>query len=463
MPKEFKLYIIAVFVLMAIAVFSCKKLVDVPLPHDQIVADNVFSNDQTALSAVMGLYSNNANSNLIVLNGGASVYCSLSADDIYNVGSNANYDPFTDNALVSSSTIVNTNFWSASYKNIYQANALLEGLRKSKSLTDSLRAQLVSEVLFIRSLNYFYLTNLFGDIPLVLNTDYRANDTMARTSTTNVYTQIAADLEEAKNGMQAAYATNSSFPKERVRANKWSVIALLARVKLYTGDYAKAEELSTSLISSGAYSLDTVSNVFLGTSKEAIFQFLPTNKNTAEGSIFIPPSGTVPLFAVTPSLLNSFEANDRRKTQWLGIYASSSGTVYYYPYKYKVRSSTTVTEFNIVLRLAEQFLIRAEARAQQDNLIGARQDVDTIRLRAGLPLLPSSLSKTDLLSAIEQERRVEFFAEWGHRWLDLKRTGRATAVLGALKGSKWQGTDSLYPIPLAEMLLNPFLSQNDGY
>jgi hypothetical protein len=463
MTRKFKTFTGILSFLIAIAAVSCKKFVEIPLPHEQIVAEKVFSNDATAISAVMGLYGNTANGNLTVLNGATSVYCSLSADDLYNVNTSATYDPFTDNALVANSSVINTSFWSASYKSIYQANAILEGLKKSSSLRDTLKTQLESEVLFIRSLYYFYLTNLFGDVPLVLNTDYRVNDSMKRVSASKIYGQIASDLEIAQNGLSANYTTNASFPKERVRANKWSAASLLARVKLFGGDYAKAEDLSSSVISSGMYSLDTPSSVFLGSSREAIFQLLPTNKNTAEGTAFIPPPATVPVLAITPSLLNAFEKNDRRRNQWVASYTTPGGLNYCYPYKYRIRSSTTVTEFNTVLRLAEQYLIRAESRAQQGNVAGALQDLNAIRSRAGLQPLSSSLTKTDLLLAVEQERRVEFFAEWGHRWLDLKRTGRATTVLGALKGTKWQETDALYPVPLSEMQYNPFLLQNPGY
>lgn len=83
--------------------------------------------------------------------------------------------------------------------------------------------------------------------------------------------------------------------------------------------------------------------------------------------------------------------------------------------------------------------------------------------RAGLSNTIAS-DKASLLQAIEQENRVEFFAEWGHRWSDLKRTGRADAVLGPLKGTNWQLTDVLYPLPLREITLNPNLKpQNSGY
>jgi hypothetical protein len=115
--------------------------------------------------------------------------------------------------------------------------------------------------------------------------------------------------------------------------------------------------------------------------------------------------------------------------------------------------------------LAEQFLIRAEARAKQNNkLIGsnsAESDINVIRNRAGL-LNTSAATQEELLSEIERERRVELFVEWGHRWLDLKRSGRASAVLSLIK-PLWDDTDVLYPIPYSERLLNPKLTQNFGY
>jgi hypothetical protein len=79
--------------------------------------------------------------------------------------------------------------------------------------------------------------------------------------------------------------------------------------------------------------------------------------------------------------------------------------------------------------------------------------------------LPNTAANTQssLLLVIEQERRIEFFAEWGHRWLDLKRTNRADPILGALKPATWQPTDVLWPIPQDQINLNPSLTQNPGY
>lgn len=126
----------------------------------------------------------------------------------------------------------------------------------------------------------------------------------------------------------------------------------------------------------------------------------------------------------------------------------------------------------MVLRLAEQYLIRAEARINQEKIEIGIQDLNALRTRARLStaysttsplsLLSLTLSKTEALSALERERRVELFSEWGHRWLDLKRTNKANEILSLLK-PKWQNTDILFPIPTLELTTNSAIKQNEGY
>jgi hypothetical protein len=127
----------------------------------------------------------------------------------------------------------------------------------------------------------------------------------------------------------------------------------------------------------------------------------------------------------------------------------------------------------MMLRIGEQFLIRAEALAMQSNVSGAVSDLNVIRERAGLDGLSATLSQTACIAAVEQERRIELMAEWGHRWLDLKRLPavsgaagkvRADEVLSLVKGVNWQSTDVLYPVPAADVKLNPNLNPNNpGY
>jgi hypothetical protein len=162
--------------------------------------------------------------------------------------------------------------------------------------------------------------------------------------------------------------------------------------------------------------------------------------------------------------LQAFEPGDLRRSEWVDSIIVGSNT-YYYPFKYKIKSGSTLTEYSMVLRLGEQWLIRAEARAQQGDSAGARSDLDMIRSRAGLAPTTAT-TRSDLLTAILHERQVELFTEWGHRWFDLKRTGNVDAVMQVvtqLKGGNWDTNSQLFPIPRSEITVNQNLTQNPSY
>jgi hypothetical protein len=180
------------------------------------------------------------------------------------------------------------------------------------------------------------------------------------------------------------------------------------------------------------------------------------------GYLVIPGSpDVVPNYTISNSLLNSFEPDDNRKVKWISSNLVD-GQSYSFPYKYKQGiDASDRGEYDMVLRLAEQYLIRAEARAEQGESDGALSDVNIIRNRAGLSGLINS-DKDSMLVSITHERQCELFAEWGHRWMDLKRTGQIDAVLGAEKPA-WKNTSALLPIPLVELGKNPKLYQNPGY
>lgn len=446
--------------MLPLLVGGCKKMIQVPSPSDRITASDVFLDDATATSAVDGIYSQAMTSNLLFLNGAVSIFPALSADEIYNTSPNPQLDPFTNDAIpVNESTTVWNRLWVWGYKTIYQANACLDGLKGSHTLSSSIRAQLTGECLFMRALCYFYLTNLFGDVPLIITTDYLHNEKMPRTSSDSIYHQITRDLLDARSLLSTAYPTGNP-----VRPNKWAATGLLARVYLYQKSWAQADTCASEVINSGQYHLvNDLNKVFLANSPEAILQFIPVSPyfNTAEGFSFIPFSSTIkPAYALTPFLSNAFEPGDLRKVDWTGSNVVD-GQTYYYPYKYKVRFAAAVTEYNMVLRLSEQYLIGAEARAELNDIGGAQLYLNIVRNRAGLPNTTAGTS-SDLVNAVLHERQVELFTEWGSRWFDLKRTGKIDSVLGKEK-TGWQPTDALYPIPLDEIHNNPFLTQNPGY
>jgi hypothetical protein len=340
---------------------------------------------------------------------------------------------------------------------IAQANACLEGLAATSALSATNNAQFKGEAEFLRAYGNFYLVNLFGDIPLINTTEWTKTNSVTRSSTDAVYAQIISDLTDAQASLPASYASG-----QVIRATKWAAAALLARVQLYRQQWASAEQQATSIIDGSGLSLTGLNNVFLIGSTEAIFQLQPPpyHSNPNETLVFV-NFGT-PNYLLTTQQLNAFETGDQRKTAWVDS-LSYNGQTLYYPYKYKSNTyNPPSTEYYMVLRLAEQYLIRAEARAKQDNISGAVADLNLIRERAGLTDLSTTIDQATCLLAVEQERRVELFAEWGHRWFDLKRTNRAAAVLPAVK-PKWTANAEMYPIPVSEIILNPHLTQNPGY
>ena len=454
---KLSLFVACVFVLL---ISSCKKFVEIPPPPNQLISDAVFSNDATATATVIGIYHEMINSTLQFSAASTTIYAGMYADELRYYSPSAR-DPFI-NSLLTEEThgLISSNFWNPAYRYIYVSNICLAKL-ESSSITPSLRNTLIGEVKFVRAFCYLNLVNLFGDVPLELTSDYRVNSIIGRTPASQIYDQIISDLVAAAENLPV-----SNAGPDRVRPNKWAAVALLARAYLYNGNWAKAEAAATSVIVSGIYTLPSnLNSVFQKTSTETIWQLQPVNTswNTWEGREFIPPSATAaPGYLLQPGLLSAFEPNDNRKTAWVGTRVYSGQTTYY-PNKYKVYGNgAPITEYYIVLRLAELFLIRAEARAKQNNLTGSIDDLNIIRTRAGLPGTGAT-DQPSLLTAIENERRIELFIEWGHRWFDLKRTNKANAVLSSLKPSTWQPLHVLWPIPINQINANPALIQNAGY
>ena len=199
---------------------------------------------------------------------------------------------------------------------------------------------------------------------------------------------------------------------------------------------------------------------FLQDSKETIMAFYTNYNGFPYQTTYTKlTENTLPNFALTNSLLGSFETGDKRPSKWISS-INYNGTAYYYPSKYK--SSGNNEEYQVFFRLSELMLIRSEARAYQGNFSGAKLDIDAIRNKSGLGSTTAS-DLTSFKTALEHERQTELFLEWGDRWLNLKRTLRADAVLNPIKTTSWQSTDVLYPIPLPAISTNTNLKQNLGY
>jgi hypothetical protein len=443
---------------------GCTKLTQVGNPVNTVTTEETFGTDATATSAIIGIYSQFLNN---YGNGSTTFDLGMSADELLTIGGS----PFFETNTLAANLGLSDPFWTSAYYAIYLANAAIEALPVSTGVTASVKKQLTGEAEFFRAFFHFYLVNLYGPVPIVTTTNYQVNDTISRSPVAAVYQQIIADLKAAQNNLASDYSVSGG---QRVRVNQFGATALLARVYLYEQQWDSAEAQASAVIAnSGLYSLTGLNSVFLANSSEAILQLEPPNMApyaTQEGLNFLPGDtlGDGLEYYLTSQLMASFEDSDQRRVNWVdSCNYQGSGIYYYYPFKYKVRNGQgNITEYYMVLRLAEQYLIRAEARAEQNNnLEGAISDLDTIRARAGLPDLPATLSQSQILSAVMQERKIEFLAEWGHRWLDLKRLGTtvATTTLSGDKGLTVPSSQLLYPIPASELVDDANLSQNAGY
>jgi len=443
--------------------------VEVDPPVTNPTGATAYKSNSTAAAVLTGIYSRMMQADALTSGSQSISFLSgLSADELKNYSADRMFVQFYTNAVAKS----NVPFWSEAYQYIFTANAALEGLSEANTLTPGVKQQLMGEAHFIRAFCYFYLVNLFGDVPLQLTTDYRVTSVTRRSPKTDVYTQIISDLKEAQALLSDDYLGPDNVPTvERIRPNKAAATALLARTYLYTKNYSAAEETSSMVINNAAnYDIESdLNNVFLKNSKETIWQLSPVQPqyNTFDAFYFVLTSapGLNRPVALNSYLMTAFEEGDKRKEDWVGS-LTEGGQTYYYPYKYKAATQDEpVTEYLMVLRVAEQYLIRAEARAQLGKIPGAQADLNMTRGRAQLDATSAS-DKTSLLTAIAKERQVELFTEWGHRWLDLKRTGAIDQIMSAIapqKGGTWNSNMQLYPIPSDEIQNNPNITQNEGY
>lgn len=437
-------------ILLVLCLASCRKLLTVPTADNEQSADAVFSSDAGADAAVsdiyytMGMYySGNV---LSLING-------MTADE----GSTLNtfYQRYVNNSIPADDPQLYL-IWSAYYKVIYRCNAVLEGLSHSSGLTPEKVLQWKGEALFMRVLCYYYLVNCWGDVPYITTTDVSQTALAYRTSTDSIGIWMKRDLLGAINLLPPA--------AERVRAGKDAAMALMARLCLQNGQNSTAEFYATQVINSGRYRLCVQDSVFLYNSPQAILQIWTKDGYTLPGQLFLPQDENVSYYPLSADMMEAFESGDLRKTSWTRSFAYG-GSTWYYPYKYKQRSITNGDnrEYLMVLRLAEQYLIRAEARALQDKYPDAITDLNVIRAGAGLAALDANITRTSCIAAVARERRAELFCEWGDRWLTLRRMGTMNEVLGTLKPGFWKDWAAYYPVPQQEREKDPNLTQNPGY
>lgn len=458
---NYKTICIAMILLVAGLFSGCSNFTDVDLPSSQLSSKSVFEDKSTATAAMTDIYSKIRENGLLTgYRTGLSSQLGMYADELQYYGQSGTAQAnFYNNTLLASSSEI-TELWRSSYKQIYEANSVLEGVEKSISLSPADKSQLNGEAFFVRGLIHFYLLNCFGPVPYITGTDYKKNSSVGRLSESEVYNLIKKDIQLAVEFLPTEYISS-----ERVRPNKGAAQALLARVCLYMELWDEAANNASAVLNQTSLYVWPSSNeeVFLKDSPSTIWQLSPAlaGSNTYEGNNFIFLQGPPPFASISTNLVNAFTIEDLRKKNWIKV-VSDGTTMWYHPYKYKQQSAQGASsEYSIVLRIAEQYLIRAESRAHSGDLIGAKEDLNKIRNLAGLPDTTAETAQ-QLIDAVIDERRLEFFTEHGHRFFDLKRTDRIDQVLSTVK-AQWKSYCRYIPLPQSELLLNPNLTQNAEY
>lgn len=459
--------------LLCLTLASCKKFTEVSAPSTFTNGATVFSDDVTATAVLTGVYQKISYAPFTAGVTSLSLYPELSSDNLLSTATDPQFLGYYHNNLDILYTGSSTNFWNDFYPVIYTVNSAIEGINSSTTLSSAVKQQLLGESYFIRAFCYFYLTNLIGEVPLTLTSDYSQTSVLPRSPGNRIYEQIISDLKNAQQLLSDTYVDNTLVRQssDRTRPNKYAATALLSRVYLYNKDYADAEQQANTVIGNANYAIASLDQVFKKNSSETIWALYPVTagENTKAARFYVlpetgPNESAQPTY-LSPGLMQAFESNDQRKIQWVST-VTANGMDYPYSAKYKeIIQDAPVTEYQIVFRLSEQFLIRAEARAQQGKLQAANNDLNQIRNRAGL-LNTTASAQGEIINAIYRERRVELFTEWGDRWLELKRTGKVDEVMKVitpLKGGIWNINWQLYPVPQTEIDKNKKLTQNIGY
>lgn len=346
--------------------------------------------------------------------------------------------------------------FSGIYRTINCANQVIRAAETltDPQLTEQNRHQFMGEAYFIRALCYFDLSRLWGGVQIITEPTFSSldNTNIRRSTKEETRNQVLDDLNAAETLLPEI--TN------RNRATRKTVYALKARLYLYMQDWQNAEFFASKLITDNNYELISPYNSFFANNvkntRESILElaYSATDQN-AHSNWWQPPSNSgrrewAPTDELVSLLVNPVTGGNRST---MIARTSPPGNLWYGNMYY--RNPRTDPAF--ILRIAEMYLIRAEARAHMGRISEGLADLNAIRTRAGLAL-SSLTSENDLLLAIEKERRLEFAFE-PHRWFDLVRTGRAGDVLGVVDQNKW-----LMPIPLTEIQASEgVLDQNPGY
>lgn len=481
-----------------LATFSACELDETP--YSSIAREQFYQTAQDAESALVTVYGS-----LGTLYAGPAplLISDFSADQVYPrpVVGRDTYTLFTyEPTYITVRSFNRTNesplhVWSSCYNGIENANLIITRV-PDIVMDETRRNQIVAEAYFLRAYFYWTLTKNFGDV--VLKTEPSATiaeASAAKVSKAEIYNLIYSDLEQAAPNLPSGPGS-----VQIGRPSQEAAWGLHAKAALYGENYAVALQKAQELINSGKYTLMTDVLAVYGTATESAarqenmfaFESEPTNpgRTSQVMGLYGPANSSAPAYGnqtfgssfAYQSFFNSFDPADKRRQLLDTNYVNRNGQVVtqrnitpitpngVLVKKYQdPNSDGGLTGANIpILRLADVYLIAAEAEARQTGPSATAYGyLNTVRQRAGLPELTPDLSQEAFIDAVLQERSWELFAE-GDRWYDLTRTDRFLSVIPSATNSVFpvrspQPRHKYFPIPADEVAANPFVEQNPDW
>lgn len=459
--------------MMCLGLTSCSdSFLDIK-PEQNVAAEDAVIDLVTLQTAINGMYSKLQDSDYY----GRTMYVipELMADNLYLSSRNTGRYLEFENFVVSDRNTYAEGTWNQIYEVVVNATRAIEGGKLIEVTTAEQQKkidQLVGEAYTVRALAHFDLVRLYAQpynftanathagVPVVtaINTNQVSP---SRNNVSEVYTQINSDLAQAlllmTNQKASGYFSVSGAK------------ALAARVALYQENNLEAIKQSTEVINTSAYSLMTNANYLkvwnTAFNSESIFEIVNTIADS-EGTNSLGHFFSVAGYAdalVTTELLGLYDSNDIRKS--VIVQGAKPGAEKNALFVGKFPNGTKSDDNIRLFRLAEQYLIRAEAYAKEGNDILAQQDLNLIVKRAQ----PNATTITDtganLLDRILLERRKELAFE-GHRLFDLNRNKKNVNIIQSENAVlvNYPNDKFILPIPLSEINANPNIKpQNNGY
>lgn len=477
--------------LLAVPFYSCDKFLDLK-PHDNSIgientsSDSILYKSSSEVEAALaGIYSDFKNEYFELdyfVNGDAQT------DDAYAGADNPANFQIDDYKIDATNSNVSRD-WGYLYNTIGKANTVINNVDAviDPVLTADRKKEIKSEASFLRAFMYFQLVQLWGDVPLQLKEVKTISVDLlpeiypilfpARATKEEVYTQIIADLETALQGTKATRGHKGFITTGAVNAMMAKVYATME-----PHDWNKVLTYCNAAIS-GPYSLlpdyDMLWDNLHENSAESILEINYEGTSTDGNwgaSMFrglewkkfnIPSNDLVKAFDDESDLIRKNSSIIFLDVTGKWSDANWPQTRYPFGNKYRIYTSPSPQNY-ILLRLADILLLKAEALNENGDVAGAAALVNQIRARVSLTATPAS-DQALMRLAIEKERRLELAFE-GHRWYDLKRTGRAIEVINNAKGPggvslgyQLDQNRLLWPIPQTELDKNSKLVQNSGY